>query len=383
MENKEGMESEDMTANNSGAGKKNISIAVLTSGGDAQGMNAAIRAIVRKAIHEEIDVYGVLRGYSGLVSLVNGGESSLPQGESLIKKYKARDVGNMLHLGGTKLGSARCQEFQDPETRKAIKKKLESGIKVKDGQKIKIDALIVIGGNGSITGAWEFHEETGFPVIVIPASIDNDINETDYSLGFQTAVNCCTTQITHLRQTASALRRLLVVQVMGAMSGQIALEVGLATGAERIILPECERNNSAHFEKYSFRKNASEIINDLNDSYDGGKKQSIIVVAEGAIDGDIIGGFLTGHVRYEVRVDKIGYIQRGTPPIAGDISLGTRFGVKAVELIQEMFQKNAPKERMVRINKERIEGVSIPEPKDIQRDSIDIRKLELAMELAK
>ena len=368
--------------------QKKKTLAVLTSGGDAQGMNAAIRAIVRKAYREGIVPYAILHGYDGLVKLTQGQEylyeDKTPFNKKILDVLEARDVGNILHLGGSLLGCARCKEFQE-------KKELRTEI-ADELRRQSIDVLVVIGGNGSLTGAYVFNHETDFPVVGIPASIDNNISGTDYSLGFQTAVNCCAEQVTHLRQTASALRRLLVVQVMGAESGQLALAIGLATGAEKIILPECEALEERC--EYGFIEHLSNHIKDLNRSFRGGKRQSIIVVAEGAfgrsIDGtacQLVGDMLVEKLHYEVRTDIIGYIQRGTPPVATDISLGTQFGVKAVEIIKDMFGQNdqipSKTQALMIVTKEgEIEALSMPDPATIVRRDINMDQLALAMELA-
>ena len=277
-------------------------IAVMTSGGDAPGMNAAIRAVVRSAVFYKKDIYGIYRGYEGLI-----------QGD--IERFTARKVSNIINRGGTILKTARSKAFRTPEGRKKAYENLK---------KHNIDALVVIGGDGSFRGMNIFSEEFDFPVIGIPATIDNDINGTDFSIGFDTASNTAMEAIDKIRDTASSHNRLFFIEVMGRNAGFLALYSGIAGGAEDILIPEEDRG-------------VNELVNALMRSKRSGKTSSIVVVAEGDKTGKNVfelAKYVEKHLReYEVRVVIIGHIQRGGSPTTFDRVLASRFGVKAVEAL--------------------------------------------------
>ncbi|MFV8827550.1 6-phosphofructokinase [Alkalihalobacterium sp. APHAB7] len=274
-------------------------IGVLTSGGDSPGMNAAIRAVVRKAIFHELEVYGVYGGYSGLIT-----------GE--IKKLEIGSVGDIIHRGGTMLHTARCEEF-----------KTEAGQKkaIEQLKKYGIEGLVVIGGDGSYRGAQKLTEH-GYPTIGVPGTIDNDIPGTDFTIGFDTALNTIIDAIDKIRDTATSHERTYVVEVMGRDAGDLALWAGLAGGAESIIIPE------APYEM-------EQIVSRLKRGHQRGKKHSIIIVAEGVGSGIDIGQKIQEATSLETRVTVLGHIQRGGSPTAADRVLASRLGAKAVELLLE------------------------------------------------
>lgn len=274
-------------------------IGILTSGGDAPGMNAAIRAVVRTGIYFGNSVVGIYHGYKGLI-----------KGE--IKEMNLSSVADIIHRGGTILRSARCEEFKTPEGQvKAIE----------TIKKHKIDGLIVIGGDGSFRGALDLHDK-GVAVIGIPGTIDNDIPLTDYSIGFDTAVNTVLDAINKIRDTASSHERIFVVEVMGRDSGFIALESGLAGGAESILIPELPYD-------------MDDICTKLLRGFKRGKRHSIIVVAEGSAKGFDIGNIIQEKTGFETRVTVLGHIQRGGTPTAVDRIIASKMGAKAVELLME------------------------------------------------
>ena len=269
-------------------------IAVMTSGGDSPGMNAAIRSVVRVALHEGAEVWGIYNGYAGMLA-----------GD--MEQLTSRSVGDIIQRGGTFLGTARCEEFHtEAGQRKAIENVRQQGI----------EGLVVIGGNGSLTGAMKL-AEMGLPVVGLPGSIDNDIWGTDYSIGFDTAINTVVDAINKLRDTASAHRRVIVVEVMGRKSGWIAMTTGLAGGAEHILIPEMEYD-------------LQDICKQLVASRDSGKKYSIIVVAEGAGSAMEIGKVIAEETNFETRVSILGHIQRGGSPTAMDRLLASALAEKAV-----------------------------------------------------
>lgn len=277
------------------------SVAVLCSGGDSPGMNCAIRSVVRTAIGKGLEVYGIQRGYAGLL-------------EGNVKEMDVSSVGNILQHGGTILQTSRCPEFHDSEIRKEA-----AHILKRKG----IDALIVIGGNGSFNGAWQLHQEHGVVVAGIPGTIDNDIEGTDYSIGFNTAVQTAVEAVDKIRDTAHSHDRTFIVEVMGRKSPAIALHVGLCTGAENIILPTKE---DIDFDQ---------IASDIKRGIKRGKGSSIIIAAEGEKEG------LSHRVRDELlnthgidsRVCILGHIQRGGNPTAHDRFLASQMGFIAVEAI--------------------------------------------------
>ena len=279
-------------------------IGVFTSGGDSPGMNAAIRSVVRTCAYLEIDCVGIYRGYEGLI-------------EGDFKPMNARSVNNIINKGGTILKSARCDEFRTKEGRKKAYEHLKS-----EG----IDAFVVIGGDGSFTGAMIFNQEFDFPVIGIPGTIDNDIFGTTFTLGFDTALNTVVEAIDKIRDTASSHNRLFFVEVMGRDVGHIALNAGVGAGAEEILIPEENLGRER-------------LLESLKRSKRSGKASSIVIVAEGDKTGKNIFE-LKDYVEenlpdYDVRVSVLGHMQRGGAPSCYDRVLASRMGVKAVEALLE------------------------------------------------
>ncbi|MBP2833609.1 6-phosphofructokinase [Aquimarina sp. U1-2] len=279
-------------------------IAVLTSGGDAPGMNAAIRAVVRSCSYYNIKCSGVFKGYEGLI-------------HNQIEELNARSVRNIINKGGTFLKSARSKDFRAVEGRQKAYANLK---------KNNIDALVVIGGDGSFTGALKLSEEFNFPVVGIPGTIDNDINGTDYTIGYDTALNTVVEAIDKIRDTASSHNRLFLIEVMGRDAGDIALNAGIGAGAEEILIPEENMG-------------IDRLIESLKKSKKTGKTSSIIVVAEGDTSGKNIfelGQYVEEHLDgYEVRVSVLGHIQRGGAPSCYDRVLASKLGVGAVEALLE------------------------------------------------
>src|SRR5665648_170347 len=272
-------------------------IAVLTSGGDAPGMNAAIRSVVRRGIFRQVEVVGVRYGYQGLIA---GDFHPLDLGS----------VGDIIHKGGTSLCTARCEEFRTECGR-------EMGLQRLREQ--NIEGLIVIGGDGSFRGAQKL-DQVGFPTIGIPATIDNDIAGTDFSLGFDTAVNTVIEAIDKVRDTATSLERIFVIEVMGRTKGDIALWAGLAAGAESILIPEVQPD-------------MDDIIIRLIQGKQRGKKYSIIVVAEGIASAYQVAKDINLRTGFETRVTVLGHIQRGGCPSAIDRMLGSQMGARSVDLL--------------------------------------------------
>lgn len=277
------------------------SIGVLTSGGDAPGMNAAIRAVTRCALAEGWQVQGVRRGYAGLVA----GEYD---------PLTARSVGGVIQQGGTILGSARCPEFKEERTRReALRRMAQHGI----------DALVVIGGNGSQTGA---HALTvmGFPVVGVASTIDNDLVGSDITLGVDTALNIALEAIDRLKITASSHQRAFLVEVMGRHSGYLALMAGIAGGAEVVVIPEIELT-------------PEQVAETLGKAYERGKAHALAVVAEGAKhNADALLAYFKAHeerIGFDLRVTKLGHVQRGGAPTAYDRILGSRLGAGAVQAL--------------------------------------------------
>ncbi len=272
-------------------------IGVLTSGGDAPGMNAAIRAVVRKAIFHGMEIYGVFYGYQGLM---NGN----------IKKMELGSVGDIIHRGGTSLYSARCDEFKTIDGQKKA---------IEELKKHDINGLVVIGGDGSLRGAKSL-SDLGLPCIGVPATIDNDIAGIDSTIGFDTALNTVIEAIDKIRDTATSHERTFVIEVMGRNAGDLAMYAGLAAGAESIIIPE--------------RKDDFEsVVHRLKRGLERGKKHSIIILAEGVGEGFQYGKKIEEATSYETRVTVLGHIQRGGSPTAQDRVLASRLGAKAVDLI--------------------------------------------------
>jgi 6-phosphofructokinase 1 len=274
-------------------------IAVLTSGGDSPGMNAAIRAVVRKGIYSGLEIYGVYYGYAGLM-------------EGNIKKLELGSVGDIIHRGGTILYSARSEEFKKDESQyKAIKQLRELGI----------EGLVVIGGDGSYRGAAKLTEK-GFPCVGLPGTIDNDIPGTDYTIGFDTALNTVIGSIDKIRDTATSHDRTFIIEVMGRHAGDIALFSGLAVGAETILIPE---------RPYEIE----DVVQKLQKGIARGKKHSIIVLAEGVGSANDLSNELKEKYQLETRISVLGHIQRGGSPTGFDRVLASRLGARAIEVLVE------------------------------------------------
>ena len=275
-------------------------IAVLTSGGDSPGMNTALRAVVRTCAFNNIDCVGVSRGFQGLIN-------------DEIKILKTRSVRGIINRGGTMLYSARSDEFRTKEGRE----KAFENIK-----KHNIDAIVVIGGDGSFTGGLIFQKEFGIPIVGIPGTIDNDLFGTTHTLGYDTALNTVMEAIDKIRDTAISHDRLFFVEVMGRDAGHIALNSGVAIGAQEILIPE--RNNGI-----------KELIESLKESKKNGKTSNIVVVAEGDRTGENVFELAKNVEKkfpeYEIRVSVLGHMQRGGSPSCFDRVLGTKMGVIAVE----------------------------------------------------
>lgn len=274
-------------------------IGVLTSGGDAPGMNAAIRAVVRSAIFKGVEVYGIKRGYTGLLAK-DYAEMSL------------RSVGDIIHRGGTILRTARSEEFK---TKEGVEKAL------KNIEELGLEGLVVIGGDGSFRGALELGKR-GVPVIGIPGTIDNDIPCTDYTIGFDTAVNTVVEAVNKIRDTATSHERTFIIEVMGRESGYIALYSGLACGAETILIPE---------KPYTMKDLCDKIMN----GYKRGKLHSIIILAEGAGNAYEVRDKIKEITGLESRIIVLGHLQRGGTPTAFDRIVASKMGGKAVELLLE------------------------------------------------
>ena len=275
-------------------------IGVLTSGGDAPGMNAAVRAVVRTAAFLKLESVAIYQGYQGLI-------------ENKTQIMNPRSVNNIINKGGTILKSARCSEFHDTDGRKKAFETL---------QKHKIDSLVIIGGDGSFTGAMIFQSEFKIPVIGIPGTIDNDIFGTSHTIGYDTALNTVIDAIDKIRDTAISHNRLFFVEVMGRDAGHIALNTGIGAGAEEILIPE---------ENMGLER----LLESLSRSEKSGKSSSIVVIAEGDKTGknvfDIAEYIEKNMPNYEVRVSVLGHMQRGGRPTCFDRVLASRMGVQAVE----------------------------------------------------
>jgi len=275
-------------------------IAVLTSGGDSPGMNAGIRATVRTALTGGLSVFGIRRGYQGLI-------------EDDMISMKSTDVSNILQRGGTILHSARSEEFRTAEGRAKAAENLKNR---------GIDGLVVFGGDGSFRGANDLQLEHSIRVVGAPATIDNDIWGSDFTIGFDTAVNTALEAIDKVRDTAAAHDRLFIVEVMGRYAGFIALEVGIGAGAEEILIPETVTDIPA-------------ICRKLTERYKGGRTSSILVVAEGDEEGNAyeIAEKIEKHSGYKSHVTVLGHVQRGGSPTAADRMLATKLGYGAVKAL--------------------------------------------------
>ena len=311
-------------------------IGILTSGGDAPGMNAAIRAVTRSAIFGGFKVKGIYRGYRGLIT-----------GE--IQEFKTQNVSNIIQAGGTILKTARCKEFQTPEGRQLAYETLK-----KEG----IDALVVIGGDGSLTGARIFATEFNFPIVGLPGTIDNDLYGTDKTIGYDTALNTIMECVDKIRDTATSHERLFFIEVMGRDAGFLALNGAIATGAEAAIIPEIstEVDQLAELIQSGFRKS---------------KNSSIVLVAESPITGGAMAlaeRVKNEYPQYDVRVTSLGHVQRGGSPTAIDRILASRMGAAAVDALLE-DQRNV----MIGIRNDEI--VYVPFSKAIKNDKPINREL--------
>ena len=269
-------------------------IAVMTSGGDSPGMNAAARAVVRTALYEGVKVYGINNGYQGML-------------DDDIEELTSRSVSDLIQRGGTFLGTARCPEFKTPEGRRKGYENL-----VKRG----IEGLVIIGGDGSLTGGSLLSKETGLPIVGLPGTIYNDVWGMDYTIGCDTAANTIVDAINKLRDTASAHRRIMLVEVMGRNSGWLAMMSGIAGGAEFVLVPEVKFNIDT-------------MCEEIKEMYDAGKRYSIIVVAEGAGSAIEIGKAVEEKTGIDTRVSVLGHIQRGGSPTVEDRMKASMLGEKA------------------------------------------------------
>ncbi|GHT45093.1 ATP-dependent 6-phosphofructokinase [Bacteroidia bacterium] len=276
-------------------------VGILTSGGDAPGMNAAIRAVTRAAIYKQLTVKGIYRGYKGLLT-----------GE--IQEFKTNNVSNIIQHGGTILKTARCLEFREASGRQKAHETI---------QKEGIDALVVIGGDGSLTGARIFAQEYNFPIVGLPGTIDNDLFGTDTTIGYDTALNTIMEAVDKIRDTASSHERLFFIEVMGRNAGFLALNGAIASGAEAAIIPEIwqEVDQLEELIHHGFRKS---------------KNSSIVLVAESDVTGGAMGmaeRVKKDYPEYDVRVTILGHLQRGGSPTASDRILASRMGAAAIEAL--------------------------------------------------
>ncbi len=278
-------------------------IGILTSGGDAPGMNAAIRAVTRAAIFNGMKVKAIYRGYKGLIT-----------GE--IKEFQTQNVSNIIQQGGTILKSARCQEFRTAEGRQLAYENM-----VKE----EIDALVVIGGDGTLTGARIFAQEYNVPIVGLPGTIDNDLFGTDSTIGYDTALNTIIDAVDKIRDTATSHERLFFIEVMGRDAGFLALNSALASGAEAAIIPERETK-------------VDQLDELIRNGFRKSKNSSIVIVAESEITGGANGlaeRMHNEHPEYDVRVTILGHIQRGGSPTAYDRILASRMGVAAIDALND------------------------------------------------
>ncbi|MBO5989455.1 MAG: 6-phosphofructokinase [Paludibacteraceae bacterium] len=317
-------------------------IGMLTSGGDAPGMNAAIRAVTRAAIYNGIKVKAIYRGYKGLIT-----------GE--IKEFQTQNVSNIIQQGGTILKTARCMEFLTEEGRKLAFETL---------QKEGIDALVVLGGDGTFTGARIFSQEFNIPVVGVPCTIDNDLYGTDYTIGYNTALNTIMEAVDKIRDTANSHERLFFIEVMGRDAGFLALNSAVASGAEAAIIPEIqtEVDQLEELIQRGFRKS---------------KNSSIVIVAESDATGGAIGvaeRLKKEHPEYDARVTILGHIQRGGSPTASDRVLASRLGAAAIDALLD-------EQRSVMVGVVNDEVVYVPfnkaikHEKDVNESLLDVLKV--------
>ena len=312
------------------------SIGILTSGGDAPGMNAAIRAVTRSAIYNGLKVYGIYRGYKGLVT-------------DEIQEFKSQNVSNIIQMGGTILKTARCKEFTTPGGRAQAYENMK---------KHEIDALVIIGGDGSLTGARIFAQEFDVPCIGLPGTIDNDLYGTDTTIGYDTALNTILDAVDKIRDTATSHERLFFVEVMGRDAGFLALNGAIAAGAEAAIIPEfsTEVDQLEEFIEHGFRKS---------------KSSSIVLVAESELTGGAMHyaeRVKNEYPQYDVRVTILGHLQRGGRPTAHDRIIASRMGVASIQALLE-GQRNV----MIGIDDDKI--VYVPFAKAIKNDKPIDREL--------
>ena len=311
-------------------------IGILTSGGDAPGMNAAIRAVTRSAIYNGLQVKGIYRGYKGLIT-----------GE--IKEFKTENVSNIIQLGGTILKTARCQEFRTPEGRQIAYETMK-----REG----IDALVVIGGDGSLTGARLLAQEFDVPCIGLPGTIDNDLYGTDTTIGYDTALNTILDAVDKIRDTATSHERLFFVEVMGRDAGFLALNGAIAAGAEAAIIPD-------------FNTEVDQLEEFINNGFRKSKSSSIVLVAESEITGGAMHyaeRVKNEYPQYDVRVTILGHLQRGGRPTAHDRIIASRMGVASIQALME-GQRNV----MIGIENDQI--VYVPFAKAIKNDKPIDREL--------
>lgn len=320
------------------------SIGILTSGGDAPGMNAAIRSVTRSAIYNGLKVYGIYRGYKGLVT-------------DEIQEFRSQNVSNIIQMGGTILKTARCKEFTTPEGR---------ALAYENMKKHEIDALVIIGGDGSLTGARIFAQEYDVPCIGLPGTIDNDLYGTDTTIGYDTALNTILDAVDKIRDTATSHERLFFVEVMGRDAGFLALNGAIAAGAEAAIIPEfsTEVDQLEEFIEHGFRKS---------------KSSSIVLVAESELTGGAMHyaeRVKNEYPQYDVRVTILGHLQRGGRPTAHDRIIASRMGVASIQALME-GQRNV----MIGIDDDKI--VYVPFNKAIKNDKpIDKELVNVLHELS-
>ncbi len=314
-------------------------IGVLTSGGDAPGMNAAIRAVVRSGIYYQMEVVGIHKGYTGLINC---------NAETM----NARSVSDILHRGGTILQTARCLEFKTPE---GVKKAVESA------RKMSIEGLVVIGGDGSFRGARDL-SLSGIPTVGIPGTIDNDIACTDYTIGFDTALNTALDAIDKIRDTARSHERCSVVEVMGRDAGYIAAYIGLACGAEAVIVPE---------KPFDFER---DILAPIKAGKLRGKEQNLIIVAEGVGGSIEMAKRIEKETGIETRATILGHIQRGGNPSVTDRVVASRMGIRAVELLSKgIGNRIVAKKHDEIIDVDILEGLNMK--KEIGNELLDMSRI--------
>ncbi len=314
-------------------------IGVLTSGGDSPGMNAAVRAVTRAAIYNGIRVKAIYRGYKGLIS-------------DEVREFKTQDVSNIIQLGGTIIKTARCSEFVSLEGHKKAYETM---------QKEGIDALVVLGGDGTFTGANDLAKDCNVPVVGVPCTIDNDLAGTDFTIGYDTALNTIIDAVDKIRDTASSHERLFFIEVMGRDAGFLALNSALASGAEAAIIPEIhtETDQLEELIKNGFRKT---------------KNSSIVIVAESDVTGGAIGianRVKKEHPEYDARVTILGHIQRGGSPSAADRILASRLGAAAIDALLD-------EQRSVMVGIQNDQVVYVPFNKAIKHSkTVNMHKLEV------